>query len=392
MAPRSRYHGAMAHHDELKATDDAYMARALELAQQGRGWTSPNPMVGAVVLSEHGEVVGEGFHPGVGKPHAEVFALDAAGDQAAGGTLYVSLEPCAHQGRTPPCVERVLRSGVRRVVIAHEDPNPLVAGRGIASLQEAGLLVTVGPGREAAMRLNEAFLKFIRTKRPFLAVKVGMSLDGKIATASGESQWITNESSRLHVQQLRAQYDAIMVGVNTVVADNPRLTCRLPGARQPWRIIIDSMARTPLNAKVFDKPGPGAMRSPTLVCVGPKAPDERVRALREAGAEILQAPDTGFGLDSHLDLARLMALLGKRELSSILLEGGGTLNAASLESGIVDKVYAYVAPKIIGGVGAPTMVEGSGITLLEEAIQLHRMRPTWLDGDVLLEAYTSPEA
>ncbi|MEB3197366.1 MAG: bifunctional diaminohydroxyphosphoribosylaminopyrimidine deaminase/5-amino-6-(5-phosphoribosylamino)uracil reductase RibD [Candidatus Sericytochromatia bacterium] len=378
-------------HLDQAALDASFMARALELAWQGRGWTSPNPMVGAVVVKD-GQIVGEGFHPQVGKPHAEVFALDAAAADAQGATLYVTLEPCAHHGRTPPCVERVLQSGIRRVVVAVEDPNPVVSGRGLQMLREAGLEVTCGVLAREAATANERFFKYIRTKRPFVSLKTGMSLDGKIATASGESQWITNETSRGYVQILRGTYDAIMVGVNTVVQDNPRLTCRLPGGRQPLRIIIDSMARTPLNANVFDKPaGTAALRSHTLVCVGSKAPEERLRALREVGAEILVCPDAGFASDTHVDLVRLMALLGKREITSILLEGGGTLNAAALEAGIVDKVYVFVAPKLIGGVGAPTMVEGSGVTLLEEAIHLHRMTSTPMGGDMLLEAYTQPE-
>lgn len=369
--------------------DREFMNRAIELAWQGRGWTSPNPMVGAVVVKD-GTIVGEGFHPAVGKPHAEVYALDAAGENAQGATLYVTLEPCAHHGRTPPCVERVLESGVARVVVAVEDPNPLVAGKGIQRLRAAGVDVEVGVLADDASKLNERFFKYIKTKRPFVAIKTGMSLDGKIATASGESMWITNESSRGYVQILRGTYDAIMVGVNTVVQDNPRLTCRLPGGRQPLRIIIDSMARTPMNAKLFSIEGAGH-RPQTLICVSAKAPEDRVRALRAAGAEILVCPDSGFSVDTHIDLAKLMPVLGKREITSILLEGGGTINAAALDAGIVDKVYVFVAPKIIGGVGAPTMVEGSGVTLLEEAVQLYRMACTTMNGDLMIEAYTQEE-
>jgi diaminohydroxyphosphoribosylaminopyrimidine deaminase/5-amino-6-(5-phosphoribosylamino)uracil reductase len=367
------------------------MARALELAWQGRGWTSPNPMVGAVVVKD-GQIVGEGFHPQAGKPHAEVFALDAAGEQARGATLYVTLEPCAHHGRTPPCVEKVLACGVARVVVAIEDPNPLVAGRGIQALRDAGVVVEQGCLAREALLANERFFKYIRTKRPFVAIKTGMSMDGKIATASGESQWITSEYSRGHVQTLRATYDAIMVGVNTVVQDNPHLTCRLPGGRQPLKVIIDSLARTPVNANIFSKPAGGLpSRANTLICVGSKAPEDRLRALRAVGAEILVCPDAGFSSDTHVDLARLMGLLGRREITSILLEGGGTLNAAALDAGIVDKLYVFVAPKLIGGVGAPTMVEGSGVTLLEEAVHLYRMTATSMGGDILLEAYTQPE-
>jgi diaminohydroxyphosphoribosylaminopyrimidine deaminase/5-amino-6-(5-phosphoribosylamino)uracil reductase len=370
--------------------DRQYMDRAIELAWQGRGWTSPNPMVGAVIVKD-GQIVGEGFHPQAGKPHAEIFALDAAGIDAEGGTLYVTLEPCAHHGRTPPCVERLLASGVTRVVVAITDPNPLVAGKGVQRLREAGIDVSVGVAADEAARLNELFFKYIKTKRPFVAIKTGMSLDGKIATASGESQWITNDDSRMHVQTLRATYDAIMVGVNTVVQDNPRLTCRIPGGRQPTKIIIDSMARTPLNANLFSKQPTQHTRPNTIICVCSRAPEDRVRALREVGAEILVCADSGYNVDTHIDLAKLMPMLGKREITSVLLEGGGTLNAAALDAGIVDKVYAYVAPKIIGGVGAPTMVEGSGVVLLEEAVQLYRMTCHQMNGDIRLEAYTQPE-
>jgi diaminohydroxyphosphoribosylaminopyrimidine deaminase/5-amino-6-(5-phosphoribosylamino)uracil reductase len=287
-------------------------------------------------------------------------------------------------------VDRVLESGLARVVVAVEDPNPLVAGKGIQRLRAAGIDVEVGVLSDDASKLNERFFKYIKTKRPFVAIKTGMSLDGKIATASGESMWITNESSRGYVQILRGTYDAIMVGVNTVVQDNPRLTCRLPGGRQPLRIIIDSMARTPMNAKLFSIEGAGH-RPQTLICVSAKAPEDRVRALRAAGAEILVCPDSGFSVDTHIDLAKLMPVLGKREITSILLEGGGTINAAALDAGIVDKVYVFVAPKIIGGVGAPTMVEGSGVTLLEEAVQLYRMSCTTMNGDLMIEAYTQEE-
>jgi diaminohydroxyphosphoribosylaminopyrimidine deaminase/5-amino-6-(5-phosphoribosylamino)uracil reductase len=326
----------------------------------------------------------------LGKPHAEIFALDAAGQETSGATLYVTLEPCAHHGRTPPCILRVIDSGISRVVAALIDPNPMVAGRGMQALREANIEVTVGVCADEATLLNERFFKYIKTKRPFVAIKTGMSLDGKIATASGESQWITSEPSRAHVHVLRATYDAIMVGVNTVVQDNPSLDCRLPGGHQPMKIIIDSMARTPLKAKIFSKKGTSTLRSNTIICVGQKAPEDRVRGLRAAGAEILVCPEVGYSVDTHLDLAKLMALLGKREITSVLLEGGGTLNAAALEAGIVDKLYAFIAPKIIGGVGAPTMVEGSGVILLEEAIQLHRMKASAMGEDVLIEAYTQP--
>lgn len=374
--------------------DAVFMTRAQALSEAAVGLTEPNPRVGCVITSEDGQLLGEGHTQPAGQAHAEVMALrDAAarGHDVRGATAYVTLEPCAHHGRTPPCVEAILRAGVRRVVAAVVDPNPLVAGQGLARLREAGLLVESGVLEEEATLLNEAYFKYIRTKRPFVAIKTGMSLDGKIATASGESQWITSEASRAHVQTLRATYDAIMVGVNTVVQDNPRLTCRVPGARQPLKIVVDSMARTPATATIFDKGTAPGGRPNVLVCVSSKAPEDRVRALQAAGAEIMVTPDAGFASDTHVDLGRLMPLLGKRGLTSIILEGGGTLNAAALESGIVDKVYVYVAPKIIGGVGAPTMVEGAGVTLLDEAVPLYRLKASAMGPDVLLTAYARPD-
>jgi diaminohydroxyphosphoribosylaminopyrimidine deaminase/5-amino-6-(5-phosphoribosylamino)uracil reductase len=374
--------------DRAPATPDetAFMRRALELAVQGRGWTSPNPMSGAVIVKD-GQVVGEGFHPQVGQPHAEIFALDAAGAQAEGATLYVTIEPCTHFGRTPPCVDRLIEAGIRRVVIASEDANPLTAGRGIKALKAAGLTVEVGLEREAARNLNEVFFKYITTKRPFVSIRTAMSLDGKIATTAGESRYIAGGEAQAQLQELRATYDAVLVGVTTVLQDDPDIVCTLPRARNPLRIVIDSLARTPLTCKLLSKAGTGLLRPNTIVVVTKHAPEERIRALQAVGAEILVCPEVGHAMEAHVDLNKLMQILGRREITSVLIEGGGNLNAAALQAGIVDKLYCTIAPMIIGGQATLTPVEGIGVTFVEEALPLYRMRSRPLGDDLLIEAY-----
>lgn len=369
------------------ALDTQFMQRAIELAWQGRGWTSPNPMSGAVVVKDD-QIVGEGFHPQAGKPHAEIFALDAAGEQARGATLYVTLEPCQHIGRTPPCVDRIVSSGIIRVVVAMRDPNPLLRGKGIKALEASGIDVTVGVEAEQAQGLNEIFSKFILTKRPFVAMSTIMTLDGKIATTVGESQFIGAQGAQDHVQSLRATYDAVMIGINTVIQDNPEIRCHLPRAHDPMVLVIDSMARTPTNSRILHKPGAtGLFRPNTLIAITRFAPDDRVRALQAMGAEMIVCPETGETLEPHVDLQKLMTMLGKRDITSVLIEGGGTLNAAALAADIVDKVFAVVAPKIIGGQQSPTPVEGLGVSFVEEAIPLHRMRCRNVGDEVLIEAY-----
>lgn len=370
--------------------DIHFMQRAIELARQGRGWTSPNPMSGALVVRE-GAIVGEGFHPRAGKPHAEIFALDAAGDAAEGATLYVTVEPCQHTGRTPPCVERIVAAGIRRVVIAMADPNPLVAGKGMRALEAAGIEVELGIEGETAAALNEIATKYFLTRRPFVAIRTAMSLDGKIATPMGESQMVEGPSALEQIEELRATFDAVMLGVNTVSQDNPDIRCMLPRARDPLAIVIDSMARMPANSRLLAKGGAtGLLRPSTIVAVTRFAPDDRVRALKAAGAEVLVCPEMGATFDPHVDLGKLMAMLGKREITSVLLEGGGNLNAAALAAGVVDKVYATIVPRIIGGQQAPTPVEGLGASFIEEAIPLHRMGCRSLGSEILIEAYLHP--
>jgi diaminohydroxyphosphoribosylaminopyrimidine deaminase/5-amino-6-(5-phosphoribosylamino)uracil reductase len=358
-------------------TDLSYMQRALELARRGRGWVNPNPLVGAVVVRD-GAIVGEGFHPKVGEPHAEVFALREAGEKARGATLYVTLEPCNHWGRTPPCTQGIIEAGIQRVVAASWDANPLTAAQSRQTLEAAGIPLSVGLLEAEARRLNEPFFHFIRTRRPFVVMKTAMTLDGKIATPSGHSQWISGEASRAHVQELRATYAGIMAGIGTVLADDPSLTCRIPGAHTPARIIVDPRAETPLTAKLFADP------SPVILAIAPKADPERRRALEARGATLLEVPLAENG--RHLDLCALMAQLGERSIDSILLEGGGGLNASALRAGIVSKVVSFVAPKLLAGDGIPP-THGPAFATMDQAIPLRDLSCHPSGEDVRLEAY-----
>ncbi len=346
------------------------MERALELAAIADYRTSPNPMVGAVVLDAAGEIAGDGFHEAAGSPHAEALALASAGPKASGGTLYVTLEPCTHHGRTPPCAEAVIAAGVRRVVVAMRDPDSRVSGRGVARLREAGIEVAEGPGEEAARRLNEFYVTQRTTGRPFVTLKWAMSLDGKIATSIGESRWISGEESRRHAHLLRHRHDAILVGVNTVLEDDPQLTSRLEDLRdprQPLRVVADSMLRTPPDAKVL----------PALIVAAEEAPDDRREALEQAGAEVVRS---GTAPEPLLDL------LGSRGVLSLLVEGGARTHWSFVQRGLADRVTAYVAPIIIGGEDAPGPVGGTGFTGLKDALRLDDPRVTRLGNDYLIEA------
>ncbi|MDI6632192.1 MAG: bifunctional diaminohydroxyphosphoribosylaminopyrimidine deaminase/5-amino-6-(5-phosphoribosylamino)uracil reductase RibD [Bacillota bacterium] len=358
--------------------DESFIRRTLELAARARGLTSPNPLVGAVVVRD-GRVVGEGYHRRAGLPHAEIEALQAAGEAARGATLYVNLEPCCHTGRTGPCTEAIIAAGVKRVVAAMVDPNPLVAGKGIARLREAGIDVAVGVMEDEARRLNEAFIKYVTARRPFVILKTAMSLDGKIATVTGESRWITGEAAREYVHQLRNTCDAVLVGIGTVLKDDPSLTTRLPeGGRDPVRVILDSSARLPLAARVLNQDS----EAPTLVATTEVAPAERLAALRQAGAEVLVC---GRGPQVNLDL--LLAELAAREIVSVLVEGGSTVNASFLLQGLVDKVVWFIAPRIIGGREALGPVGGSGIRHLARAIRLTETVVKQLGADLCVEGY-----
>lgn len=359
--------------------DKQYMQMALELAARARGRTSPNPLVGAVLVKDR-QVVGQGYHARAGTPHAEVLALAKAGAAARGATLYVTLEPCCHQGRTGPCTEAVLAAGVTKVVIAMLDPNPLVAGGGVQRLKEAGVAVVTGVLQEEALALNEVFVKYITTGLPFVVAKAAMSLDGKIATATGESQWITGPEARAHGHRLRDWYDAILVGIGTVKADNPALNTRLAdgSGRDPLRIILDSKADTPPEAKVLTQ----SSSAPTLIATTATAAQEKRAALQQAGAEVLVVNE-----GERVDLSALLKILGRREVTSLLIEGGATVHGTAFAEKIVDKVVWFIAPKIIGGQEAPGPVGGRGTARLSATALLERERISRLGADFCIEGY-----
>jgi diaminohydroxyphosphoribosylaminopyrimidine deaminase/5-amino-6-(5-phosphoribosylamino)uracil reductase len=347
------------------------MQRCLELARRALGRTAPNPLVGCVIVQD-GKVVGEGFHPAAGQPHAEVFALRQAGDRARGATLYVNLEPCNHYGRTPPCSEAVVEAGVRRVVVGMIDPNPRVAGAGIARLQQAGIEVVVGVEEAACQELNEAFVYRVLHQRPFGILKYAMTLDGKIAATGGHSAWVTDTPARALVHELRVGCDAIVVGGNTVRQDNPLLTSRrLP---TPLRVVMSRSLELPRNANLWD-----TAIAPTLVCTEASANPEMQQFLRSRGVEVLELiPLTPPTVMAHLyDLGYL----------SVLWECGGTLAAQAIRDGSIQKLIAFIAPKLIGGTSAPSPIGDLGLTQMTDAIPLERVRWRAIGQDLLVEAY-----
>ena len=342
------------------------------------GRTSPNPMVGALVVRD-GQIVGSGYHARAGTPHAEIHALRAAGEMARGATLYVTLEPCCHYGRTGPCSEAVISAGIGRVVMAMQDPNPQVAGKGVKRLREAGILVDGQILADQAKKLNEVFIKYITTGRPLVVMKTAMSMDGKIATAGGESKWITGAESRVRVHRLRDRYDAILVGVGTVLADNPSLTTRLPegGGKDPVRLVLDTGARTPLDAKVIKQ----ASDAPAIIVTTPGAPPQRVRDLRDNGAQIMVID----GDDGGISLPGLLRELGRKEITSLLVEGGARVNGSFVKEELVDKVCWFIAPKIMGGASAPGPVGGAGITALSGALEITDIQVGRYGDDICVE-------
>jgi diaminohydroxyphosphoribosylaminopyrimidine deaminase/5-amino-6-(5-phosphoribosylamino)uracil reductase len=370
----------------MTAVDDSrYMAEALSLAQRAAGRTSPNPLVGAVLVAD-GQIVGRGFHAKAGEAHAEIFALHEAGGRARGATLYVTLEPCNHAGRTGPCTEALIAAGVRRVVVATVDPDSQVNGKGLARLREANIPVDVGVLKDDARRVNEFYIKHRRTGLPFVALKWAMSLDGKIATHRRAATPITGEDARRYVYDLRNIYDAVLVGVQTVLADDPQLTCRLradclPAPRNPLRIVVDSRLRIPLTAHVVT----GVSEAPTLIATTAAAPPERIEAMRRAGVEVLIQDRAS----ERVDMRVLMQELGRRGLLSVLIEGGGTVNASVLEAGLVDKVIALIAPRLIGGAEAPTPIDGSGPAGGGRLRDLRDVRITPLGNDIAIEGYVA---
>jgi diaminohydroxyphosphoribosylaminopyrimidine deaminase / 5-amino-6-(5-phosphoribosylamino)uracil reductase len=353
------------------------MQRALDLAARARGLTSPNPMVGAVLVRD-GRMIAEGYHRAAGEPHAEVEALTAAGADARGATLYVTLEPCVHHGRTPPCAPAVIAAGIRRVVVATTDPNPRVAGRGVTALREAGIEVVTGVLAAPAADLNRVFLTAMREGRPHVTLKAATTLDGKIADIHGTSKWITGDAARLEGRRLRSEADAIVVGIGTVLADDPALTVRLDGPwpRQPFRVVLDSKARTPVTAKLIQ----GEPHGLAIIAVGADAPEDRVRALEAAGARVVRCP----GVDGRVSPAAVLTALVDLEVRGVLIEGGAEVAASFLDAALVDRVAMFLAPLLLGGTRAPSAIAGDGREL-KRAVALEAVEVRRVGDDVLVE-------
>ncbi len=358
---------------------EEYLRLAIKLAKKGLGYTNPNPLVGAVIV-KNGEIVGRGYHHGYGLPHAEIDALRKAKEKAGGATLYVNLEPCCFFGKTPPCTTAIIKSGIKEVVISLKDPNPRVSGKGINQLKKAGIKVKTGVLTGEAKKLNEVYIKFITTKKPFVTLKAAMSIDGKIATRTGDSKWITSKDTRDFSHRLRFQYDGILVGIGTVLKDNPYLNYYPPGnfkkkIKRFTKVIVGSSAKIPLDANLFKN-------SRVILATTKMAPVNKLKKLEKRGVEILVLEK-----NKKVDLLKLMEELGKREISNLLIEGGGAINESALRSGIVDKAYFFISPKIIGGKDAKTPVEGKGIKNLKEAILLKEIRYQRIGEDFLMEGY-----
>lgn len=369
---------------QAAATADAdhrWMSRALELAFRGQGAVEPNPLVGCVIVQQD-RVVGEGWHTGFGQPHAEIEALRAAGAAAAGATLYVTLEPCCHFGKTPPCSQAVIAAGVRRVVVAHPDPFPAVAGRGIAELRQAAIDVEVGVLEQESLALNAPYLKLIRSGRPWIIAKWAMTLDGKLATRSGHSRWISGPRSRARVHQLRGRVDAVLVGRHTAERDDPLLTARPPGPRIATRMVVDSQARLSPDSQLART----AREIPVLIAVGPQAEAARCGRLADAGCEVWRGPAG----DPAQRLLALLDELGRRRMTNVLVEGGGQLLGSLFDAGQIDEVHAFVAAKLVGGQHAPPPVGGAGVELMSQARTLQHPIIECLDDDVYLHGRLAP--
>lgn len=362
-------------------THDYYMGRALELAKKGWGKTNPNPLVGAVIVKDD-RIISEGYHEIIGCAHAEVAAFNNAEEDVAGGTLYVNLEPCSHYGRTPPCAKAIIEAKIKKVVVAMIDPNPKVSGKGIQMLRDAGIEVEVGVREEEAKKLNEIFINYVVNKKPFVIMKSAMTLDGKIASVTGDSKWITSEASRAYVHALRDRVAAIMVGINTVLKDNPMLTTRLTEkeGNDPVRIIVDSKGIIPENSKVLCSNS----KAGVILATTSNIPESKEINLVKNGVKVIKAD----AADGRVDLVKLVEELYKLEIDSVLLEGGGTLNAEALNLGIVNKVMFFIAPKIVGGREALTPVEGKGVELMSDALKIKDVSVSRFGEDILIEGYT----
>lgn len=368
--------------------EEKYMRRAIELAKKGSGHVNPNPLVGAVIVRD-GEIIGEGYHECYGQLHAERNAIANAkkrGNSLEGSTIYVTLEPCCHYGKTPPCTETIIEEKIARVVVGSDDPNPLVSGKGFQMLREKGIEVIPHFLKEECDAMNHVFFHYIRTGTPYVAMKYAMTMDGKIACYTGDSKWVTGEESRAHVQTLRNHYKGIMAGIGTVLADDPMLNCRIEGGRDPIRIIADSHLRIPIDSQLVRTAG----QQPLIVACLPDADEEKAAQLQEKGVEVLRIPgvttaDITEEQKEVISLPVLMKELGARKIDGILLEGGGQLNESALQAGIVDRIYCYIAPKIFGGAQAKTPVEGQGLTRAADAWQFNRIGMQEFGQDILLE-------
>jgi diaminohydroxyphosphoribosylaminopyrimidine deaminase / 5-amino-6-(5-phosphoribosylamino)uracil reductase len=357
--------------------DEQWMRRALRLARRGRGRTSPNPMVGAVLV-KRGRVLGEGFHARAGEAHAEMIALEKAGAKAEGAILYLNLEPCTHYGRTPPCAPRVIKAGIKRAVIGMLDPNPRVKGRGVERLRRAGIEVKVGVLEEECLRLNEAFSKYIVSEEPFVTVKVASTLDGKIATRYGDSKWISGEASRRLVHRLRDEVDGILVGVDTIIRDDPFLTSRIRGGRDPYRVVLDSRLRTPEKSKVIE-----VNPSRTIIVTTESASKEKVEEFEKKGVRVLVLASKA----GRVNLKTCLARLGELEMMSLMVEGGGRINGSFLDEGLIDKLLIFVSPKLIGDGHAPGIFGGRGFANLAKAVRIEGLRTRRVGEDILFEGY-----
>jgi diaminohydroxyphosphoribosylaminopyrimidine deaminase/5-amino-6-(5-phosphoribosylamino)uracil reductase len=359
--------------------DEKWMKKAIELAKKGVGCVNPNPLVGAVVV-KNGRTIGQGYHEHFGGPHAEVNAIESARDDLTDATIYVTLEPCSHFGKTPPCVDVIIRSGFKRVVIGMEDPNPLVSGRGIRKLLEAGIEVTVGVMEKAVSEMNRVFIHFIQKRLPYVTMKTAMTLDGKIATGTGDSKWISCGASREKVHEMRHAAMGIMVGIGTVLADNPRLTTRLKAGkgRDPVRIIVDSKGRIPLDSIIINQKSDAK----TIIATTQLATKGKIESLNQMGVEVIITPLR----DNRVNLKNLMEQLGHMGIDSILLEGGSTLNWSAIDEGIVDEVVSFINPKIIGGVNAKTPVGGAGYSKVSEGMVFENMTVESIGTDLMIRA------
>ncbi len=358
----------------MSNVDQMYMSRAIELAKYGIGKTAPNPIVGAVIVKD-GRIIGEGYHERFGEAHAEVNAVTNATEDIKNAYMYVTLEPCSHEGKTPSCAKMLAKTGIKKVIIGMKDPNPIVSGKGIKILKDAGIEVETGILEDKCKNINQSYIKYITTKLPYIGIKTAMTLDGKTASYTGDSKWISNETSRNAVQKLRNEYMAVMVGKSTVLMDNPRLTCRLQNGIDPVKIIVDTNLEIPINSQVFKS-------KKVILAIGEYVNEEKARPYKEIGVNILKLPIK----NNMVDLKALFNKLGSIGISSVLVEGGGTLNFSLLKEGLIDRFYCFIAPKILGGRKAFSPFDGEGFENIDSAVSVVNYEVFGYNGDVLIDS------